>query len=67
MIARRRLTDAAARWVVTAGGLATIVSIVGILVFICFEVYPLLRPPRVERSAAFPLPAEAREFAPATD
>ncbi len=67
MVARRRLADAAARWVVTAGGLATIVSIVGILVFICFEVYPLLRPPRVERTAAFPLAAEGREFAPATD
>jgi len=45
---RRLAIDRAARWVVTAGGLAIIVSILGILVFIVGEVLPLLHPARVE-------------------
>jgi phosphate transport system permease protein len=39
---RRLLADKAARWVVTAGGLAIIASILGILVFIVHEVVPLV-------------------------
>jgi len=41
--ARRRLwADSAARWIVTAGGLAIIASILGILLFILVEVLPLI-------------------------
>jgi len=40
---RRLLADRLARWLVTAGGLAIIVSILGILVFILVVVWPLLR------------------------
>lgn len=54
---RRRLaTDRIARWVVTGGGLAIIVSILGILVFILVEVWPLTRPAEVEALGRFELP-----------
>jgi len=47
--ARRRLiADATARWVVTAGGMAIIASILGILVFIIIEVLPLLAGAEIE-------------------
>jgi phosphate transport system permease protein len=39
--------DRAARWVVSAGGLAIIAAILGILIFIVAEVRPLLVTPRV--------------------
>jgi len=39
---RRLFLDKAARWVVTAGGLAIIASILGILFFIVHEVAPLM-------------------------
>ena len=45
---RRLLADRVARWVVSAGGLAIIVSVLGILFFIVAEVLPLTRPARVE-------------------
>ncbi len=45
---RRRLADRAARFSVTAGGLAIIASILGILVFILVEVAPLVFRARVE-------------------
>ncbi|HEX2225348.1 MAG TPA: ABC transporter permease subunit [Thermoanaerobaculia bacterium] len=45
---RRLVADRAARWVVSAGGLAIIVSVLGILFFIVAEVLPLTRPARVE-------------------
>jgi phosphate transport system permease protein len=38
---RRLFADKAARWIVTAGGLAIIASILGILFFIIHEVVPL--------------------------
>jgi phosphate transport system permease protein len=38
---RRLFADKAARWIVTAGGLAIIASILGILFFILHEVAPL--------------------------
>lgn len=38
----RRLKDRAARWIVSAGGLAIIASILGIFLFILAEVLPLL-------------------------
>ena len=40
---RRLFADKAARWIVTAGGLAIIASILGILFFIVHEVAPLAR------------------------
>jgi phosphate transport system permease protein len=55
--ARRRLiADRAARWVVSAGGLAIIVSILGILVFILAEVWPLMTKARVRAVREIPLP-----------
>lgn len=38
---RRLIADRAARWVVSAGGIAIICSILGILIFIVLEVLPL--------------------------
>ncbi len=55
--ARKRLiADRAARWVVSAGGLAIIVSILGILVFILAEVWPLMSKARVRAVREIPLP-----------
>jgi phosphate transport system permease protein len=45
---RRLWVDRAARWIVTAGGMAIIASILGILLFILLEVVPLWRPAQVE-------------------
>ena len=56
---RRLLADRAARWVVSAGGLTIVLSVLGILVFILVEVAPLMGRARVERSSSFALPAEA--------
>ncbi|HEV8579430.1 MAG TPA: ABC transporter permease subunit [Thermoanaerobaculia bacterium] len=44
---RRLIADRAARWVVSAGGIAIIASILGILIFIVLEVLPLAYPPKV--------------------
>jgi len=52
---RRLWIDRAARWVVTAGGLAIIASILGILVFILAEVWPLTRPAKVTVGRSLPL------------
>jgi phosphate transport system permease protein len=46
------LADRAARWVVTAGGLAIIASILGILLFILWETWPLTRDAEVARAGA---------------
>jgi phosphate transport system permease protein len=53
---RRLIADRAARWVVSAGGLAIIVSILGILVFILAEVWPLMAKARVRAVREIPLP-----------
>ena len=53
---RRLIADRLARWVVSAGGLAIIASILGILVFIVAEVWPLTRPARVQALRPLPLP-----------
>lgn len=53
---RRLLADRLATWVVGAGGLAVIVSVVGILVFIVAEVVPLMGGAEVEVSAPISLP-----------
>ena len=56
-ITRRRLfVDRVARWVVTAGGLSIIASILGILLFILAEVQPLLRPARVKVTGEIAVP-----------
>jgi phosphate transport system permease protein len=44
---RRLVADRAARWMVSAGGIAIIASILGILIFILIEVLPLLFPAKV--------------------
>ena len=45
---RRLWSDRIARWVVSAGGIAIIASILGILVFILTEIWPIFAKPRVE-------------------
>ena len=52
---RRLFVDRAARWVVAGGGVAIIASILGILVFIVAEVWPLLRPARVTIGSSIPV------------
>jgi phosphate transport system permease protein len=44
---RRLVADRLARWLVSAGGIAIIASILGILIFILIEVLPLLLPAKV--------------------
>lgn len=56
---KRLIADRAARWVVSAGGLAIIVSILGILVFILAEVWPLMSKARVRAAREIPLPGPA--------
>jgi phosphate transport system permease protein len=53
---RRLVADRAARWVVSAGGIAIILSILGILVFILIEVWPLTRGARVEVGQVLSIP-----------
>jgi phosphate transport system permease protein len=53
---RRLVADRVARWVVSAGGLGIIVSILGILVFILVEVWPLLASAQVTVSRQVTLP-----------
>ncbi|HKI05581.1 MAG TPA: ABC transporter permease subunit [Thermoanaerobaculia bacterium] len=57
---RRLIVDRAARWVVSAGGIAIIVSILGILIFLLAEVVPLLYPARVAASARVTVPGAGR-------
>src|SRR6185295_4435250 len=45
---RRLVADRAARWIVSAGGIAIIASVLGILIFIVLEVLPLTYGARVE-------------------
>ena len=56
---RRLLADRAARWVVSAGGIAIIISILGILVFILVEVWPLTGSASVRTTGRIPLPGPA--------
>jgi phosphate transport system permease protein len=55
---RRLLADRIATWVVSAGGLAIILSILGILVFILAEVWPLTRAAEVRPVTKLPLAGE---------
>jgi len=52
---RRRLADQVARAVITFGGVAIILSILAILVFISLEVYPLWKGAKAELSGRFDL------------
>lgn len=45
---RRLWGDRVARWVVSAGGVAIVASILGILIFILAEIWPIFFKPRVE-------------------
>jgi phosphate transport system permease protein len=56
---RRLLADKAARWLVTAGGLAIIASILGIFVFIVHEVAPLARSATVATERVHSVPGGA--------
>ncbi len=58
---RRLLTDRAAHWVVTTGGLAVIASILAILAFILGEVWPLSRPASVTAGPTVSLAVGAPE------
>ncbi|HYN19968.1 MAG TPA: ABC transporter permease subunit [Thermoanaerobaculia bacterium] len=53
---RRLIADRLARWIVSAGGIAIIISILGILVFILVEVWPLTTRARVNAGRQFPFP-----------
>jgi len=63
---RRLFADKAARWVVTAGGLAIIASILGILFFIVHEVAPLVFSASVVTERTHTLPG-AQALAVLTD
>jgi len=52
---RRLVADRVARWVVSAGGLAVVLAILGILVFIAAEIQPLLARPQVAVLRALPV------------
>ena len=53
---KRLIADRAARWVVSAGGIGVIASILGILIFILVEVAPLLFSARVEAGRKVTVP-----------
>ncbi len=56
---RRILADRFARWLVVAGGMAIIASVLGILVFILIEVWPVLAGGKVLPAGAFPAAGKA--------
>jgi phosphate transport system permease protein len=53
---KRLFADGAARWIVSAGGIGIIASILGILIFILAEVAPLLFAARVEAGRKVTVP-----------
>ncbi|MFN0207797.1 MAG: ABC transporter permease subunit [Planctomycetota bacterium] len=59
----RRFAERAARWIVTAGGLAIILSILGILLFITVEVWPLFQSATVVSGAPIALPGRTAAIA----
>ncbi|MBF0345823.1 MAG: ABC transporter permease subunit [Nitrospirae bacterium] len=52
-LTRREMTDRIATAVITLGGLAVIFSILAIMFFIMYEVYPLWRPPKASLTRKF--------------
>ncbi|HEV2851893.1 MAG TPA: ABC transporter permease subunit [Thermoanaerobaculia bacterium] len=57
---RRLIADRAARWIVSAGGIAIIASILGILIFILLEVAPLTFPAHVDVARKVAVPGAGR-------
>src|SRR3954451_15586974 len=57
---RRLVADRLARWLVSAGGIAIIASILGILIFILIEVLPLLLPAKVTAVRRVALPGAGK-------
>lgn len=57
---RRLIADRAARWIVSAGGIAIIVSILGILIFILAEVTPLMFPAKVDVASKVAVPGAGK-------
>ncbi|HSG40306.1 MAG TPA: hypothetical protein VLE27_11760, partial [Thermoanaerobaculia bacterium] len=57
---RRLAADRAARWLVSAGGIAIIASILGILIFILLEVLPLTYAAKVEPVRRVAVPGAGR-------
>src|SRR5258706_14001372 len=57
---RRLVADRLARWLVSAGGIAIIASILGILIFILIEVLPLLFPAKVPAVRRVAVPGGGR-------
>ena len=64
---RRNLADRLARWVVSAGGIAIIASVLGIFVFIVREVVPFLYAADTDPRPAIPLGSSARAVAAGVD
>ncbi len=52
-----RFMDRAGRWVITAGGLGVIASVVGIFVFVLIEAYPLFQMPSATQKGSLDLSA----------
>ena len=48
-----RLMDRAGRWVITAGGIGVILSVLGIFLFVLIESYPLFLKPSVSQARIF--------------
>lgn len=65
-LVQRRRNDRLARWVVVAGGLAIIASVLGIFLFLLAQVFPLLRGARVTPGGSTPI-AAARPLAVLSD
>ncbi|MCX8071718.1 MAG: ABC transporter permease subunit [Candidatus Binatia bacterium] len=65
--ARRRWSDAAAKYVVASGGMATVLSIVAMLAFLSAETWPLLRGARIVGVDRTRVPEGARVTALALD
>lgn len=64
---RRLLADRVSRWLIAAGGVTIIASILGILIFILLEVWPLTRPAEASWGSVVSLQgAEQGADAPAT-
>ena len=53
---RRRALDRGARWIVTGGGLAVILSVFGIFLFLFSEALPLISPAGVDVASRFATP-----------
>src|SRR5258705_352782 len=64
---RRNFADRLAKWVVSAGGVAIIASVLGIFVFIVFEVLPLLGGANAEPRPSIALGSGARAVGAGVD